>query len=68
MEFKVDHTDLEKMMMNDDLDTLSVMLALYLYAGGMDVERIVPPLEDAEKHMFREILRRSGYEHGGSDA
>ena len=68
MDFKVDHTDLEKMIMNDDLDTLSVMLALYLYAGGMDVERIAPPLEDAEKHMFREILRRSGYEHGGSDA
>lgn len=67
MEFKVDHTDLEKMIMNDDLDTLSVMLALYLYAGGMDVERIVPPLEDAEEHMFREILRRSGYGHGGKE-
>lgn len=67
MEFKVDHTDLEKMIMNDDLDTLSVMLALYLYAGGMDVERIVPPLEGAEEHMFREILRRSGYRHGGKE-
>lgn len=66
MEFKVDHTDLEKMIMNDDLDTLSVMLALYLYAGGMDVERIVPPLEGAEEHMFREILRKSEYECGGS--
>lgn len=68
MEFKVDHTDLEEMIMNDDLDTLSVMLALYLYAGGMDVERIVPPLENTEKRVFYEILRRSGYEHGGSDA
>lgn len=67
MEFKIDHTDLEKMMMDDDLDMLSVVLALYLYAGGMDAEQIVQPLEDAEERMFYEILRKSEYECGGDN-
>ena len=61
MEFKIDHPELEKLMIDDDVDMLSVVTALYLYAGGMNEEQIARPMEDEEKYLFYEILRRSGY-------
>lgn len=68
MEFKIDHTELKELLMDEDSDMLTVVSALCLYAEGMNAEQIARPMEDTEKRVFYEILRRSGYEHGGSDA
>lgn len=64
MEFKIDSEDLKRMLTDDDLDMLPVLLALYLYANGKKA-KAMGPLGTEERHMFYEILKRSGYERGG---
>lgn len=68
MEFKIDHTELKELLMDEDSDVLTVVSALVLYAEGMNAEQIARPMEDTEKRTFYEILRRSGYEYGGKGA
>lgn len=63
MEFKIDSEDLKRIV-TDDLDMLPVLLALYLYANGKKA-KAVGHLGTEERHMFYEILKRSGYERGG---
>lgn len=65
MEFKIDHTELKELLMDEDSDMLTVVSALCLYAEGMSAEQIMRPMGDTEKHAFYEILRKSGYERGG---
>lgn len=66
MEFKIDSTELKDLLMDEDSDMLTVVSGLVLYAEGMNAEQIMRPMEDAEKHVFYEILRKSEYECGGS--
>lgn len=68
MEFKIDHTELKELLMDEDSDMLTVVSALCLYAEGINAEQTMRPMGDTEKRAFYEILKRSGYEHGGSDA
>lgn len=65
MEFKIDHTELKELLMDEDSDMLTVVSALVLYAEGMSAEQIMRPMGDTEKHAFYKILRLSGYECGG---
>ena len=68
MEFKIDHTDLKELLMDEDSDMLTVVSALCLYAEGMNAEQVARPMKDAEKNVFYVILGKSGYERGGSGA
>lgn len=65
MEFKIDHTELKELLMDEDSDMLTVVSALCLYAEGMNAKQIMRPMEDSEKRAFYEILKRSGHECGG---
>lgn len=65
MEFKINHTELKELLMDEDSDVLTVVSALCLYAEGMNAEQVMRTMGDTEKHAFYEILRRSGYECGG---
>lgn len=65
MEFKINHTELKELLMDEDSDVLTVVSALCLYAEGMNAEQVMRPMGDTEKHAFYEILRRSGFKYGG---
>nr|DAI41881.1 MAG TPA: hypothetical protein [Caudoviricetes sp.] len=65
MEFKIDNKELKELLMDEDSDMLTVVSALCLYAEGMNAERVARPMKDAEKSVFYDILKRSGYENGG---
>ena len=66
MEFKIDHTELKELLMDEDSDVLSVVSALCLYAEGTNAEQAARPMKGAEKSVFYEILKKSEYERGGS--
>lgn len=68
MEFKIDHTELKELLMDEDSDMLTVVSGLVLYAEGMNAEQAARPMKGAEKSVFYEILKRSGHECGSDDA
>ena len=48
MEFKIDHTKLKELLMDEDSDMLTVVSALCLYAEGMNAEQVSRPMKNAE--------------------